>query len=247
MGIWEIAGAVPMVLLATLVGAAIYNSLQGWRTHKLVPKEFYVEFEPAPAERFAERFDLSGIVCDLMGDNPVFVVIKGRPAGLINFLREYINIPRRFEFAMCDKQAVIRRASITGHFIQSSKLTGVHSITINQTKVNPLLVFFYWWLTNLVIAFIFAVLIQILGFYSFADERFFFLLALLVTVFYVIFYFKSRIVWVSLLEGTEVVTRFGLCPAILERMFGSDQRDMALDDANNVAKIFTALKDTHGR
>jgi hypothetical protein len=247
MGIWQLLGVLPILLLVTLFGAVAYNSARGWRSHKLVPREFYVGFDPLSADAYRNQIGLSEITSDLLGDHPVFVAIKGRPAGLINFLREYINLPRRFEFALCDKHAVTRRASLTGHFIQSSKMMDLHSITVNQTKINPLIVIFMWWLTLNGFGLFLMFMVELMGFYDLMSEAFVLFATFLITVFFVVYYFKSRIIWVSLMHGTDGVTTFGLCPAILDRMFGIDQRDMPLDDANAIAKIFTALKDVQPR
>lgn len=74
--------------------------------------------------------DLSAPVIGQASDEAVYVALSGRPAGLLNFIREHIGLARRFEFVISSSQCIQRIGSPSTQILSASTLDGLNTITV---------------------------------------------------------------------------------------------------------------------
>jgi hypothetical protein len=229
IGVFVMAGAAFSILRAT--------TGQGtWLTQKLVLRGHHISFEPLPEGGGANGFALSTIAIDLFRGEPAFAVLIGRPAGLINFLREGVGLSRRFEFVLSQKQAVSRFASFTTHSVHCAKLEGLNSVDVTRRRPNP-------------IALIgpFAVAFIAVSFLSFlmtgGDDSDLITGGFLAFTGCALYYLTQRMTQITFREAGNPEIRFQVYPPILERIFGRPSPELPLEDANRIIQIFRVLKD----
>lgn len=105
-----------------------------WATKKVVVRDFYVSFKPMGADPDADWVDLSEPVIGQACDEAVYVALSGRPAGLLNFIREHIGLARRFEFVMSSSQCIQRIGSPSTQILSASTLDGLNTITVGLLR-----------------------------------------------------------------------------------------------------------------
>lgn len=227
----------PIYLGFALFVLAGLSSLLGGRflAYKLVLRGFRIAFEPAPATTEVSGLTLSEPVGNLLSGEPVYAAIVGRPAGLINFLREGIGLSRRFEFALSKRQAAVRWASFSSHSLQCAKLSGISALEVTQRRLNPLLLLLQFALITIPLN---TAVADTAGAYDGYP-----LLTFLIFCGFAYYYFVCRITLFSFTEAGESVVKFAVYPALLERLTGRTGLDMPLDDANRLVQIFRVLKD----
>ncbi|MBU6268129.1 MAG: hypothetical protein KGN34_11355 [Sphingomonadales bacterium] len=105
-----------------------------WGQQKIVVRDYYVSFEPLGTDDQSAGIDLSQPVAELSLEDPIYAVITGRPAGLINFLREFVGLSRRFEFVLSKSQVIVRLGSLSVQELSLSKLRGLNTITVGLIR-----------------------------------------------------------------------------------------------------------------
>lgn len=105
-----------------------------WATKKVVVRDFYVSFKPMGADPDMHWIDLSEPVIGQASDEAVYVALSGRPAGLLNFIREHIGLARRFEFVMSSSQCIQRIGSPSTQILSASTLDGLNTITVGLLR-----------------------------------------------------------------------------------------------------------------
>lgn len=105
-----------------------------WATKKVVVRDFYVSFKPMGADPDKHWIDLSEPVIGQASDEAVYVALSGRPAGLLNFIREHIGLARRFEFVMSSSQCIQRIGSPSTQILSASTLDGLNTITVGLLR-----------------------------------------------------------------------------------------------------------------
>ncbi len=227
---------VPLALILVFAVAAKLTVGSGsWTTQKLVLRAHRVSFEPMQSTSEVNGIPLSDTSKDLSQGEPVFAVIVGRPAGLINFLREGVGLSRRFEFLFSRNQAMTRFASFTSHSVHCARLEGLNSIEVSRSRPNPLTLFGPFFLIFVIVYVISAAMTGgddsdglTAGFLAFAGCA--------------LYYFTQRVTRVSLREAGNPEIRFDIYPPILERIFGRAAPEMPLEDANRLVQIFRVLR-----
>lgn len=238
-----IAVFIGSLLVLLVVGFLVNIFTGGWQVRRVVVRGFRIGFEPISDDEPIHGYYLSSIVRDLLAGDPKFVAIIGRPAGPINFLREFLGFPRRAEFVISKQQAVLRAGSFTSQSIILSKMHGLNSIGIARGKPNPIGVIFTWIAINYIM----------IGIYestrhysmSYSDPTVgYVMLAVITLIPCLIYYFLNKVVSIVLYDGTDKVQRITIHPPFWERLFGKGGLLMTLDDANRVAQVFRVLKDS---
>lgn len=229
-------GMIPMlaVLVALFFGGAILNSLTGWSAYRIVLRGYAIGFDPVADDGPIGQDHLSEPVRAVLGDEPKFAVIVGRPAGMINFVREMIGIPRRFEFALSSRQAVIRFGSVTHHSLKLTKLTGLEAIEVQRDKRNPLFLLLVWF----VLTSLFTTPSPMNGYDPGGGA---FVFSILIAAFLVGYYILTTVTQVSLIGEDKI--RFSIYPPLLERLSGRSLPDITLAEVNQMVQIFRILKD----
>lgn len=233
---WALYQLGPTALLGLVITLLAVSSIsKRFGSHKLVLRGYRIDFEP-----MAEGSDINGLtlsqpVQDLLQGDAKYGVIIGRPAGLINYMREGMGLSRRFEFAISKRQTALRMASFTSHALQCSKLDGLNSITVAQKRLNPLILFIQFLVTAAIANFIW---ISLMGGGDISE-----LLTLLIFAGFVYYFVICKVTFVAFSEGGAETMKFAIYPAFLERIFGGGGLDMPLDDANRLVQIFRVLKE----
>ncbi len=222
---------VGLLLLAIIVG--VIN--RRFSKHKLVLRAYHVGFEPLADDPEVNGHPLSQPVMDLRSGEATYVAIVGRPAGLVNFLRESFGIARRFEFLLCKRQAILRTGSLTQHTLQCAKLSGISSCEVGQTRMNPFVVLFRFMIAAVVINVFIGGIFDAEGGYP--------LLTFLVFCGFAYYWFITKITEMTLSEAGDDVIAFEIYPPLLERVTGGSGLDLPSTEANRIVQIFRVLKD----
>jgi hypothetical protein len=227
----------PAIVLIFLLffGGGLINALFGWSVYRLVLRGYRIGFEPIDENEPINSDTLSGHLRELLLDDPKFAVIIGRPAGLFNFLREFIGLGRRFEFVLSRNQATTRYGSLTSQSLKLSKLGALGAITVDRSKRNPLLLFLQWAVLN-------ALISRPSPLNDFNPGGGAVLIGLFLTVWFIGYYILTTVTEISLI-GDKATIKFIIFPPLLERLSGHSGLDMPLADANRLAQIFRVLKD----
>jgi hypothetical protein len=235
-GFYSLMAMGPQLLVGLLV-LGLFSSAVGRRifAHKLVLRAYRISFEPLPEGSDVNGHPLSQPVLDLRTGEAIYAAIIGRPAGLINFLREGFGLGRRFEFALCKRQAIVRMGSLTMHSLQCTKLSSLGTCTVGQQRTNPLVLLFQFMVAAVVINGLAAGMMNVYEGYP--------LFTFLVFCGFVYYWFITKITVIALSEAGDNVVKFANYPAFLERITGQGGLDMPLEDANRLAQIFRVLKD----
>lgn len=231
-------------LIGILIAGFIVNIFTGgWRVKRIVVRGFRIGFDPIGEDEPINGYYLSSIVRDLLAGDPKFVAIIGRPAGPINFLREFLGFPRRGEFVISRNQAVLRAGSFTSQSIILSKMRGLNSIGIDRGKPNPIGVLFTWIAINyLMIGFYESTRSYSMGYSD--PSAGYVMLALITGIGCLAFYLLNKVVSITLYDGSDRVQQITIHPPFWERLFGKTGLTMSLEDANRIAQVFRVLKDS---
>ena len=233
---WALYQLGPMALIGVVVVLLAVSSISNrFGAHKLVLRGYRIDFEPMAEGSDVNGLTLSQPIQDLLQGDAKYAVIIGRPAGIINYMRESIGLSRRFEFAFSKRQTALRMASFTSHELQCSKLDGLNSITVAQKRLNPLIMFVQFLVTAAIANFIWMTL--------FGGGDISSLLTLLIFGSFVYYYIICKVTFVAFSESGNEAMKFAIYPAFLERIFGGGGLDMPLDDANRLVQIFRVLKE----
>jgi hypothetical protein len=233
---WSLFQLGPVALIGLIVTMMAVSAIsRRFVSYKLVLRAFRIGFEPMSEGSDVNGHALSQPIVDLLQGEAKYAVIIGRPAGLINFLREGIGLSRRFEFALSKRQAVLRMASLTSHALQCSKLEGLNSTTVSQQRLNPLILFVQYLITVSILSFLWISITY--------DESGLLMFSFLVFCAFLYYYIICKVTVISFSEGGDEAMKFAIYPAFLERLTGREGLDMPLEDANRLVQIFRVLKD----
>ncbi len=203
--------------------------------NRLVLRSYRIDFGPQHAASDVNGHALSDVATGLLGDEPVFAAIIGRPAGLTNFIREGMGLSKRFEFALTDRQAILRMGSLSSHELQCSKLKGLNSAMVAQRRLHPLILFVQFLIVTAVINYAFIMLF---------GESAGIGLSLLIFLGFVVYWFICKVTVIEFFEGGQKHIAFTIYPAMLERITGQTGLDMPQYDANRLVQLFNSLKDS---
>lgn len=229
-------GFLPMlaVLIGLFFGSRIVSTLTGWKSYRIVLRGHAIGFDAVSDDTPVGSDYLSEPVRTVLGDDPRFAVLIGRPAGFINFVREMIGIPRRFEFVLASRQAVIRHGSVTHQSIKLAKLSSLGSVDVQRDKRNPLFLLLVW----MVLTAFFSTPSPMNGYNPGGAAMFF---SLLLAVFLIGYYVLTTVTEISLTGEDKI--RFSIYPPLLERLSGRNLPDVTLADTVQIVQIFRILKD----
>lgn len=230
-------GSGGMVLAAIVIVILLVNHFRNsgsWINRKLVMRGYYVAFEPIADGAPVGGYSLSETMTGLMQGDAKFAIVIGRPAGLLNFLREGMGLSRRLEFVLGKSQVAVRYASFTTQSLQCAKLKGLNTIQVDRQKPNPLGLI----LPFLLIAGIFGMVAALAESEGLATIGV--LLAALICITY---YLTQRVTRFTFSESGQPEVRFEVYPPILERLAGREAPELPLEDADRVVQIFRVLKD----
>lgn len=213
-------------LVTLIVFGSIYARFSGsWTTQKLVLRGHRIAFDPLAPHSPVNGFQLSDQVEALLQGDPKFAVIIGRPAGLINFMREGVGLARRFEFVLSKEHVVIRRDSFTTNYQHLSKLEGLSAVSVAWVRPNALKL--------LIIACLAAIPLSVVGG----------ILGLLLTLGAAAYWwYTQRVVRVDLMQAGESEVSFEIHPPLMERLFGREVLSVSQDDTSRLVQIFRVLK-----
>jgi hypothetical protein len=224
-----------MAVVSAIVALRFISGSKSWATQKLVLRAHHISFEPLPPNSEVGGIPLSDTARDLSQGEPLFAVVIGRPAGLINFLREGVGLSRRFEFVFSRNQAMTRYASFTTHALHCARLEGLNSIEVSRKRPNPLMLFGPFLL-------IFAIVYAISAVMTGGDDSDGITAGFVALAGCALYYFTQRVTRVSLREAGNPEICFEIFPPILERLFGRSAPELPLEDANRIVQIFRVLK-----
>lgn len=228
------------VLFVLLIGGALVNMFTGgWQTRRIVLRGYRIGFDPIGDEEPINGYHFSAAVRDLLAGDPKFIAIIGRPAGPINFLREFLGFPRRVEFAISKQQAVLRTGSFTSQSLILSKMKGLDSIGIARGKPNPLVLLMVWMAVNVFI----SAANEASSGYGDGSSAGSVILGLITLAGFVAYYFFNQVVTIRLQYGKDSVQQLTIHPPFWERLSGGGGVDMSLEEANRIAQVFRVLKD----
>lgn len=215
-----LVGAV--VLMAALSAIGSMFKVGHWSGHRLVLRGHRIGFEPHPAGAQVNGYELSEQAEDLMRGDPKFAIVIGRPAGLINFLREGIGLARRFEFVLGKDNAIFRIDSFTTNVQMLCKLEGLTAMNVAWVRPNILKLI----LVNLVFGLTTGVGL---------------LITLPVTIYW---WITQREVRVTLMAHGEIQLLFFISPPFLERLTGRPVLAITQEDTSRLVQIFRVIKDS---
>lgn len=222
--------------------------MASWTNRKVVVKDYFISFEPLDQENGAHDIDLSQPIAKIAEGDPIYVVITGRPAGLINFIREHIGLSRRFEFVLSKTQAVVRLGSMSLQVQSVSKLKGLNTIAVGLRR--PIA-------AALIVAFLSLILtfgalhgsddaqspssLMIAATFGsfFAKSAFALMLAVAGWIWAAYLFFVSQRAFLAISEAGESVVQFVISPSLLE----ARNSNLPLEELNKIALIFRVLKD----
>jgi hypothetical protein len=224
-----VTGFIILLILISLV------SNRFWMTQKLVLRGHYIGFAPLADGAEVNGFARSPEIVGLTAGEPVYAVIIGRPAGLINFLREGIGLARRFEFVLSKGQVITRYNSLTRQDVQCAKLSGLEALHIKRQGPNPLSVLMVLLVSSFIFGGIFALLIGnsegIVGGLWLGVPA-----ALL-------YYWTQRVMVIEFKDPGKAAVQFHVYPPLLERLSGRPAIELPLEDGYRLIQIFRVLKD----
>lgn len=226
-----------------------------WLTTKIVVRECYVSFDPVDSDA-ALPVDLSTPMREISSGEPIYAIITGRPAGIVNYLMQFVGLNRRFEFVISATQVCTRMSSTSSQIMSVSKLTGLNSVGVGLRRA--------------VYQFLFFLILAILSFgmagYSkgqieqeYSNNNLYdgdmtnslaarstdllsnnvWLFSILATFFLLVAFYKlflDRLFVILMSEGGENVVNFVLSPSLIER--GA----ISAEDVQKVGQLFRVLK-----
>ena len=205
-------------LLLGVLGAISSLFTGRWFAQRLVLRGHRIAFEPHRQGEPVNGYALSDQMEALMQGDPRFAIVIGRPAGLINFLREGIGLARRLEFVLGKENAAFRLDSFTTNIQVLVKVRALDSIAVSWVRPNILKLI----LINLLLGLPTGV-------------------GLLITLPATIYWWVTqREVRVQLSDDLA----FHISPPFLERLTGRPVLAITQEDTSRLVQIFRVIKDS---
>ena len=203
--------------------SAITSTFRGhWSAQRMVLRGHKISFEPHPAGEPVNSYVLSDQAEALVRGDPKFAIVIGRPAGLINFLREGIGLARRLEFVLGKENAAFRLDSFTTNIQVLVKVRALDSIAVSWVRPNILKLI----LINLLLG---------------VPTGIGLLFTLPITIYW---WVTQREVRVELSSFGKAELIFFISPPFLERLTGRPVLAITQEDTSRLVQIFRVIKDS---
>lgn len=105
-----------------------------WSARRVVVRDFYISLKPLGSDGRKYGMDISAPAFGQAEGEAVYVVITGRPAGLVNFIREHIGLSRRFEFLITNRQCIERIGSPSTQVLSTSRICGLNTFRVGLIR-----------------------------------------------------------------------------------------------------------------